>query len=234
MLANDKNPNSPSKPSNTVVDDDDDDWDTTTPVSVSKKFDHKWIEDTKSLPKWQEKKEKIEDLNLFIKSSQRIDHKDLFELTSFLKLMLNEGIAVLNTSAMQVASVMCKAARKGLRLICKSELCPIVLNKMRDKKMALEASKCVIEFVRWTLDMQDLNDEINKNLNDKKSNLIQRIETCNFIDQLIQMSEFKNRKKEFKTFCLEFGNNFIEKYLNDSDPKVKDATSKLITTIMNT
>jgi hypothetical protein len=55
--------------------------------------------------------------------------------------------------------------------------------------------------------MEDLNDEINKSLNDKKSNLFQKIETCNFIDQIIQITEFRDRKKEFKTFCLEFGKN---------------------------
>lgn len=150
ILAIDKNPNSPNQPTTNIPieDDDEDDWETTAPVSISKKFDHKWIEETKALPKWQDKKNKIEDLSTFIKSSQRIEHKDLFEVVSFLKLMLNEGIAVLNTAAMQVAIVMCKATRKGLKLICKSELCPIILNKMRDKKMALEASKCVIEFVK--------------------------------------------------------------------------------------
>ena len=91
--------------------------------------------------------------------------------------------------------------------------------------MVLEASKCIIEIIRQTTDMQDLNDEINKNLNETNSNFIQRIETCNFIDQIIQMSEFKNSKKEFKTFCLRFKNNLIDNYLNDSDPKVKDASS---------
>ena len=77
MLDNDKTPNNTSISSNKIIDDDYDDWKTTAPVSISKNFDHKWSEDTKSLTKWQEKKDKIEDLNLSNKSSQRIDHKDL-------------------------------------------------------------------------------------------------------------------------------------------------------------
>ena len=74
------------------------------------------------------------------------------------------------------------------------------------------------------MDMQVLNDEINKNLNETNSNFIQRIETGNYIDRIIQMSEFENSKQEFKTFCLGFKNNLIDNYLNDSDPKVKDAS----------
>ena len=175
MHDNDKIPNNTSISSNKIIDDDYDDWKTTAPVSISKNFDHKWSEDTKSLTKWQEKKDKIEDLNLSNKSSQRIDHKDLIKLTSFLILMLTEEFAALNFAAMQMASVICKAARKGLSLICKSDICQIMLNKMRDKMMVLEASKFIIEIIRQTTDMQDLNDEINKNLNETYSNFIQRI-----------------------------------------------------------
>ena len=100
-----------------------------------------------------------------------------------------------------------------------------MLNKMRDKMMALDFSKCIIEIIRQTMDMQDLNDELNKNLNENKINFIQRIETGNYIDQIIQISELENSKKEFKTHCLGFKNNLIDNYLNDSDPKVKDASS---------
>ena len=53
MLDNDKTPNNTSIPSNKIIDDDYDDWKTTAPVSISKNFDHKWSEDTKSLTKWQ-------------------------------------------------------------------------------------------------------------------------------------------------------------------------------------
>lgn len=216
-----------------VEEDDDCDWDTMQPASMSKKFDHKWIEETKGLAKWQEKKNQIETMILFIKTSGKIETKDLFEISSFLKLMLNEGIAVLNTAAMNVASVMCRAARKGLKTICKSELLGIILTKMRDKKMATEAMKHVIEFVKWSISMDDLFDEVSKSLNDKKVNLVQKIETCNMIDSFTQSAFMKPRKDELKKFCLDFGNGFIVKYLNDSDPKVKDASSKLITSIMN-
>ena len=50
-LDNDNNPNSTSKPSITVIDDEYDDWETTAPETISKKFDHKWSEDIKSLTK---------------------------------------------------------------------------------------------------------------------------------------------------------------------------------------
>jgi len=118
---------------------DNDDWDKIPSVSLNKKFGHDWIEETKAITKWQDKKIKLEEIIHFIKINVNIDGKDLFDVCAFVKLMINDSTSMISTTSITVAGYLSKGVRKGFRNYCKSDFTQLLLTKLRDKKNLAEA-----------------------------------------------------------------------------------------------
>jgi len=94
---------------------DSDEWEKTTPVSLQKKFTHEWLEETKAIAKWQEKKVRMEEIIQFVKVNVNIEGKDLFEVCALVKLMINDSMSMLSTAGISVAGYLSKGVRKGFR-----------------------------------------------------------------------------------------------------------------------
>jgi hypothetical protein len=118
-----------------MINEDDDLYLIKQPVIITTKFNHTWIESVKKLPKWIERKQKIEELVSYINQSANVDCKDLFEICNLIKHLLNDNILAINYAGMKLVNCLCAAGRKGFKQPIRSEICQILLSKLKDKKL---------------------------------------------------------------------------------------------------
>jgi len=115
-------------------------WNIKTPTVITNKFNHTWLEEVKTLSKWQEKKQKVSELIQHITNVVNVDAHDLFELCAFAKLLIIDAMSMLSSLGISLVGALCKACRKGFKQYIKSEFSQLVLTKLRDKKSVADAT----------------------------------------------------------------------------------------------
>jgi len=59
--------------------------------------------------------------------------------------------------------------------------------------------------VVYSITLEDLLDDIEKALSDKKVNSMQKLELCHFVDTMLDEKALKDRQKDLIKFGVEFG-----------------------------
>jgi len=94
---------------------------------------------------------------------------------------------------------------------------------LRDKKSSNEAIAAFKLVATYSLSVDETAEELEKSLSDRRCNVQQKIETCTFVSEFVKLSGLK--PVDVLKFCKEFSANSLKKFLDDPDPKLKDAAA---------
>jgi len=90
-------------------------WASKTPSVITNKFSHTWTEEVKALPKWQEKRQRVQELSDHITKVVNVDPKELYDLCGLVKLLIADPMSMISNAGIQLAGVFCKACRRGFK-----------------------------------------------------------------------------------------------------------------------
>jgi len=130
---------------NIITDGDEDLYSIKQPVCITGKYNHTWIESVKKIPKWADKKVKIEELIHYITTSINVDCKDIYDICSLIKILINDNILAINVCGLRLVNSLCQTGRKGFRQSLKSEIAQILFMKLKDKKLNTESLNTLLQ-----------------------------------------------------------------------------------------
>jgi len=133
-------------------------------VNVLKNFGEHWCNEMRKLKKWQEKRDKLDDLIKTI-SVDKIMNENFTDLGKLLKELLNDKNVVVVNLAVKAIGILAKGLRVNFTSYSRY-IFTYVLHKVKDKKTTTEAQKCLANLV-LSIKIEDIICEITKGLNDK-------------------------------------------------------------------
>jgi len=127
-------------------------------------IDEKWCNDINQLKKWNDKRDKLQEL-IDNFNSKKITNITI--LTDTLRPLLNDSNIIVVNLTIKIIGQLAKTFKEDLALFSKQIFIPI-LNKCKDKKTITEAEKC-LEYLALSFKLEDIFEDIKESLNDKSS-----------------------------------------------------------------
>ena len=145
-------------------------------INSLEQFDDTWCSNILSLKKWNEKRDKLEELLGVVKAPIKVS-KVHPELIAALAKLVDDNNSVVAQSSLKIVSLLTDQPKEDYKLVIK----PIIL-RLKDKKAATEAIKC-LESLSPFIVLDDVVNDIKEALNDRSPVL--KISLCQWLENSI-------------------------------------------------
>lgn len=185
----------------------------------SKKFDEKWSDAVLALPKWSDKKEKLDELVVGA-SVPKLAPNNYYHIPAMLKRVLNDNNATVACTGIKICGLLAKGIRKPFSSSAKM-LFPMLLEKLKDKKTStLDETKIAMDSFLYCLSIDEVIDDIKEALGQKVPS--SKIYTLKWLENFLEKKIGDEKKKFAPTFKALVP--AIKKLVDDGASDVRDTS----------
>jgi len=203
------------------------------PVDVCGKLSKGWVDKVVKEPKWQQRKELLQELQTAAESAPKIELTPAFvDAIGSLKKCLKDSNVVLVGAALQCLLPMVKGTRRAFFPHAR-QLFPLLLSLLKEKKVTVNAPLVALLDALAELGVVDIHeviDPLNESLGDKVSKI--RIETAQFLQRWLAMPRITDKTLAPVTKQLA---DALVKVMGDAEVQVRDvgtaAFAELVATV---
>jgi len=187
-------------------------------VSVLKKYNDAWCNQTMATKKWSDRKARLEELLTAI-SVPRIKNEPFYELWQTIKKLLVDSNILVSNTTVKIVGQLAKGLRLHFASYAKSSF-ELVVQKFKDKKSSEVAQKCLEDMI-FSLKLDDMIEIIKETLQDK-SPLI-KLKVCQWLDQTVfnKLNTSTNAVNLWKNYVNNIG-PILVKLTDDASSDVRE------------
>ena len=169
-----------------------DPYDISDPVDIFHKFNEHWTDKVLEQSKWTDKKSLLEEFYKDAFSKPKLAANNFYHIIPFFKKILNDNNINIVIIGIKCLGVLAKGLRKNFSTGAKIFF-PILLQKFKDKKTLLvEENHKTLEKFLYSINLEDIQENIKDCLNDKV--IVLKLNILIWINKYIENNKRNNKK----------------------------------------